>query len=141
MEGNNFVYPVNDISKIKGAKYRKDFKECVCMYTEQIVGEGIEEITETQYNTYPNCRINVNKQQIQGDGIDIAKITVILPSSIADEQVNLFVDGELIDFALTDTNKVIFELVADETMLGDILEITAESTHWKRSEKVLLEVI
>jgi len=141
MEGNNFVYPVPDISKIKRVKYRKDLKECVCFYPEQITGEGIEEITEAQYNAYPFCRVSIDKQQIQGDGVDTAEITVILPSSIADEQVNLFVDGELIDFALTDTNKVTFEITADSTMIGDILEIEVESTNWKRSKKVLLEVI
>lgn len=140
-EGNNFIYPVPDTNKIQGVKYRKDFKECVCYYPEQIVSEGVEEITEAYYNAYPKCRVSISKNQILGDGVDTAVITVILPSAIAGEQVNLFVDGELIDFALTDTNKATFELVADNTMVGDILEIEVKSTNWHRSERVLLEVI
>jgi hypothetical protein len=108
MEGSNFVYPVPDVNKIKGVKYRKDMKECVCYYPEQISGAGIIEITEAQYNQYPKCRINLDKTQIQSDGIDTATVTVSLPDVIAGEQVNLYVDGALVDFAITDTNQATF---------------------------------
>jgi|GEM_PF-3862501 len=141
MEGNNFVYPVPDINKIKGAKYRKDMKECVCYYPEQISGTGIEEITEAQYSQYPKCRVNLDKTQIQSDGIDTVTVTVSLPDTIAGEQVNLYVDGALVDFAMTDTNQTTLQLTADSSMEGEILEISAESTHWQISEKKLLEVV
>jgi len=141
MEGNNFMYPVPDINKISGTKYRKDMKECVCYYPEQISGAGIVEITEAQYNQYPKCRINLDKTQIQSDGIDTATVTVSLPDVIAGEQVNLYVDGALVDFAITDTNQATFQLTADSSMAGDILEITAESTNWHMGEKKLLEVV
>ena len=141
-EGNNFMYPVPDVSKIRGAKYRKDMKECVCYYPEDISGNaGVEAITEAQYEQYPKCRINLDKTQIQSDGIDTATVTVSLPDTIAGEQVNLYVNGALVDFAMTDTNQTTLQLTADSSMAGDILEITAESTHWKMSEKKLLEVV
>jgi len=142
LEGSNFVYPVPDVSKIRGAKYRKDMKECVCYYPEDISGNaGVEAITEAQYEQYPKCRINLDKTQIQSDGIDTATVTVSLPDTIAGEQVNLYVNGALVDFAMTDTNQTTLQLTADSSMAGDILEITAESTHWKMSEKKLLEVV
>lgn len=142
MEGNNFMYPVPDINKISGAKYRKDMKECVCYYPEDIsANPGVEQITEAQYEQYPKCRVNLDKTQIQSDGIDTATVTVSLPDVIAGEQVNLYVDGALVDFAITDTSQAVFQLTVDSSMAGDILEITAESTHWKMSEKKLLEVV
>lgn len=140
-EGNNFMYPVPDVSKIRGAKYRKDMKECVCYYPEQISGTGIEEITETKYNQYPRCRVNLDKIQIKSDGIDTATVVVSLPGVVPGEQVNLYIDGALVDFKITDTNQATFQLTADSSMAGDILEITAESTHWHMGEKKLLEVV
>jgi hypothetical protein len=142
MEGNNFMYPVDDVNKIKGAKYRKDMKECVCYYPEDIsANPGVEQITEAEYEQYPHCRVNLDKQQLQSDGIDTVTVTVSLPDAFASEQVNLYVDGALVDFAITDANQAVFQLTADNSMAGDILEITAESTHWKMSEKKLLEVV
>lgn len=141
-EGNNFMYPVPDVSKIRGAKYRKDMKECVCYYPEDIsANPGVEQITEAQYEQYPKCRVNLDKTQIQSNGIDTATVTVSLPDVIAGEQVNLYVDGALVDFAITDANQAVFQLTADNSMAGDILEITAESTHWHMGEKKLLEVV
>jgi len=142
MEGNNFVYPVPDINKINGAKYRKDMKECVCYYPEDIsANAGVEAITETKYEQYPKCRVNLDKQQVQSDGIDTVTVTVSLPDAIAGEQVNFYVDGALVDFVMTDTNQATFQLTADSSMAGEILEITAESQHWRMSDKVLLEVL
>lgn len=142
MEGNNFVHPVPDVSKIRGAKYRKDMKECVCYYPEDISGNaGVEAITEAQYEQYPKCRVNLDKTQIQSDGIDTVTVTVSLPDTIAGERVNLYVDGALVDFAMTDTNQTTLQLTADSSMAGEILEVSAESQHWSMSDKVLLEVL
>ena len=142
MEGNSFVYPVPDINKIKGVKYRKDMKECVCYYPEDISGNaGVEAITEAQYEQYPKCRVNLDKTQIQSDGIDTITVTVSLPNIITGEQVNLYVNGALVDFAITDTNQATFEITADSSMAGEILEVSAESQHWHMSDKVLLEVL
>lgn len=142
MEGNNFIYPVPDVSKIKGAKYRKDMKECVCYYPEDISANAeVEAITEAKYEQYPKCRVNIDKQQIQSDGIDTATVAVSLPDTITGEQVNIYVDDALVDFTKTDTNQATFEIIADSSMAGEILEITAESQHWRMSDKVLLEVL
>jgi len=142
IDRNSFIYPVPDINKISGAKYRKDYQECVCYYPEDIsANPGVEQITKAVYEHYPKCRVNLDKTQIQSDGVDTATVTVSLPNSIASEQVNLYVNGALVDFVLTDTNQAIFQLTADSSMAGETLEVSAESQHWRMSDKVLLEVL
>lgn len=133
MDGNNFIYPVTDINSITGAKYRKDMKECVCRYPETISGTGIEEITEAEYDQYPKCRVNLDKTQIQSDGVDAVTITVSLPDAIVGEQVSLSVNGAIINFTLTDTNQAVFTYT--NTVPGSVVEITAESTSWRTSDK------
>ncbi len=136
MERNNFIYPVPDINQITGAKYKKDMVECVCQYPTEIQGEGIKQITETQYNQYPKCRMNIDKQQINADGEDTAVITVTIPEASENETVKLYVDNKLTKFKTTNTNQAVFKYTT--TQVG-ILEITAESDNWKMSDKKLLE--
>jgi len=141
-ESNNFIYPVTDVEKISGAKYSKDLDACVCVYPNTISSSAdVEEITEAEYNAYPNCRVNLSAAQIQSDEVDTVTVTVSMPETSIDEEVKLFVDGQLVDFTTTDTNQAVFELTADSTIAGSILEISAESVSWKLSKKALLEVV
>jgi len=140
-DGGNFIYPVPDVNKIKQAKYRKDIKECACYYPEQIMGKGILEITETQFEVYGKCRLIPNKTAIKGDSIDTVTFTVNLPYALENEQVNLFINDALMDFQVTDTNQAVFELTADSSMISEILEVTVESANWYKSDKCLLEVV
>lgn len=140
-EGNNFSYPVPDIKQITGAKYRNDLNECVCNYPTELGGEDVELITEAVYNSYPKCRVNMNKYEVLSNGVDIVVITVTLPSEMENEQVILYVDGNIADRKTTSTNQATFELTFDNTFTGDLLEVEAESNMWKRSDKKILEVI
>ena len=137
MDGNNLVYPVPNVNKITGTKYKKDMAECVCQYPAEIQGKGIIQITETQYNLYPKCRINIDKQQIHADDKDAAAITVTIPEASENETVKLYVDGKLAKFKTTNTNQAVFNYTT--TQVG-ILEITAESDNWRMSDKKLFEV-
>ena len=141
-EASRLIYPVPDINQITGAKYRKDLKECVCQYPTDISKNvGVTVITEAEYQQYPKCRINVDKTQIRSDGTDTATITVILPDAIKGEQVNLYIDGQLVDVKITDTNQTVFKLTADKTLAGSLLELTADSQNWRISDKIILEVL
>ena len=141
-EGSRLIYPVPDINQITGAKYRKDLKECVCQYPTDISkNAGVTVITETEYQQYPKCRVSIDKTQIQSDGIDTTTITVTLPDAIKGEQANLYVDGQLVDVKMTDTNQAVFKLTADKTLAGNLLELTADSRNWHMSDKRILEVL
>ena len=141
-ENSQFMYPVDNVNLIEGAKYRKDMNECVCIYPNDISDNiDTEKITETEYNQYPQLRINLDKKQIQSNDADIVNVAVTSPETIDGEQVNLYIDSNLAKFKTTDTNQIIFELTADSSQAGKVLEITADSFNWKLSKKVLLEVI
>ena len=48
-----FKYPVEDVEKIRGAKYNKDLTECVCYYPDKLEeGDRVQQITEEEYNSY-----------------------------------------------------------------------------------------
>lgn len=136
-EGNNFLYPVPNIEEIRGAKYKKNMSECVCEYPYEISGNGITEITETQYNQYPKCRINIDKVQIKADGEDTVAITVTLPEAEINETIKLYINGKLIKFKTSSTIQSVFNYTS--TQIG-IIEIQAESDNWRMSDKKLLEV-
>lgn len=50
MEHNRFIYPVPDIHKIEGPKYRQDRKEMVGFYPDTL--EETEELTEIGLHEY-----------------------------------------------------------------------------------------
>lgn len=48
-----FDYPVEDVEKIRGAKYNEEMTECVCYYSEQLEeSDRVKQITEEEYNSY-----------------------------------------------------------------------------------------
>jgi len=140
LDGNNFIYPVPDVNKISGAKYRGDMQECAVVYPDALNDRDVVEITQAEYDAYGFVNAVCDKTQLQSDGIDTATITTSVSGGVG-QQLRLLVDGNIVALENTDTNgQAIFSLIADVSMVGT-REMQIEADLWKPSKKMYLEVI
>jgi len=137
-DGNNFVYPVPDVDKISGAKYRKDLQECVAVYPDALNDPDAVEITQQEYDAYGVVTASMDKAKITGDNTDTATISVSVPS---DDVVRLVINGEVVAVETTVSGQASFPVTADASLVGSVLEIIVDSNLWRPSQKLYLEVV
>ena len=133
-----YQYPV-DINKITGARYRVDSSEVACQYpADDITHPDVTQIVQAEYDQYGFVSTAIDKNQIAGDGIDTATITATVPS---DDELKLIVDGQVQDIKTTINCTAEFQITADSSLIGRLLEIRVESLLWLPSEGIYLEVV
>ncbi len=139
--GTKLVYPV-PVEHIQAPKYRRDIRYCVCELSynpllDNPLLEGVEEVSEEYYNQYPNCKLDVDKQSFEADGIEQCTVTVTLPDPEVDT-IKLYDGSTLIDYAIVGNGVAIFHITANQPK---IFELKAAPMLYGESKEVLVRAV